>query len=123
MSKPTRWSLVYAVCVVALLVLAIACATGGQSGTGDAAVDTTGTVKMDGSVIVNMDSNISTLPDAKTDGSIVVQDAFVQPDAPPNSLFCQTNSQCTMAGQCCFAINGQGFCVNGTVILNVCFPQ
>jgi hypothetical protein len=88
MSQPTRWALVYA-CVV------VACATGGRSGGGDDVGDTKD------AAVTRLDANTMT-PDApkmKLDGG-VVQDAFVPPDAPPNSIFCSSNSQCTTAGEC-----------------------
>jgi len=115
MSQPTRWALVYAVFVVA-------CATGGSNGGGGGGDDVNG--HEDAAVNTPKDSNVSMLPDAKKmDASIPIPDAFVaMPDAA-SGPFCMNNSQCTMAGQCCFAINGNGICVNGVVIANVCFPQ
>ncbi len=123
MAKPTRWALVCAgfVCACAFV---LACATGGASGGGggDDVPD-----PHDASVNTPKDANTSMMADAPTvkmDGSIVTQDAAPpQPDAPPGSLLCSMNSQCTTAGECCFAINGQGFCVPGTVIIGQCFPQ
>ncbi|HEY5950480.1 MAG TPA: hypothetical protein VIV40_33545 [Kofleriaceae bacterium] len=110
-----------AVLVAACGALAFACATGGSSGHGSG--DDVGD-PMDAPMMSKHDASVSMLPDApKADGSVIVQDATMQPDAPPGSLFCSNNAQCTTAGQCCFAINGQGFCVNGTVVLGVCFPQ
>lgn len=114
MSQPTRWALVYAVFVVA-------CATGGANGGSGDDVN----AQDDAAVNVRMDSNVSMLPDApkvKLDGGVPIPDAFVAPDAA-SGPFCMNNSQCTMAGQCCFAINGNGICVDGVVIANVCFPQ
>ncbi len=44
-------------------------------------------------------------------------------DAPPGSLICTTNSQCTVAGQCCLTLGGaQGFCTPGTIFLGECTP-
>lgn len=123
MAKPTRWALVCAMFVCACAFV-LACATGGSSGGGGGGDDVS--EPMDAPASTQKDANVSMMTDAPmvpTDGSIVTQDATMQPDAPPNSLFCSSNAQCTNAGECCFAINGQGFCVPGTVILNVCFPQ
>jgi hypothetical protein len=121
MSKPTRWALVCAA-FIAACALVLACAKGGAT-SGDDMME-----PMDAPASTQQDANVSTMTDApaaKMDGSVVpTPDAAApQPDAPPNSLFCSSNAQCTVAGECCFAINGQGFCVPGTVILNVCFPQ
>ncbi|MGN6109373.1 MAG: hypothetical protein ACTHU0_29975 [Kofleriaceae bacterium] len=45
------------------------------------------------------------------------------PDAPPGSIFCASNAQCTNAGECCLLLGApQGFCVPGTVVLGQCFP-
>ena len=47
----------------------------------------------------------------------------VTPDAPPGSLFCSANNQCTVAGECCLTLGGsQGFCAPGTVVFGECFP-
>ena len=120
MSKPTRWSLVCAVCVVAWLVLAFACAHGGSTGgdNQDANVE----VPIDAPAMVKQDS--STMVDAKADGSVIMQDAFVPPQQDaPSGPFCMNNSQCTNAGECCIAINMVGFCAPGTVIAGICFPN
>jgi len=114
MSLPTRWALVYAVFVGA-------CATGGMNGGGGG--DDVGE-KMDAAVTAKQDARTSVTPDASgmMDASVVVQDAFVpQPDAA-SSLFCTSNSDCTNSGECCFAIQGQGLCVPGTIVLGQCFP-
>jgi hypothetical protein len=119
MSKPTRWSLVCAVSVAACGFV-FACATGGsRGGGGDDVVEIN-----DAPITTQKDANVSTMSDGpKMDSSIVIPDAAApQPDAPPGSLLCTSNSQCTTAGECCFAINGQGFCVPGTILLGQCFP-
>jgi hypothetical protein len=121
MSRPTRWSVVCAV-FVACAATVIACATGGSSnrnGGGDDVVD-----PIDAPVTTQKDANEPPPSDAPMadapkmiDGSVVVQDAAVMPDAPP-PLFCSANSDCTAPGTCCFL----SLCVNGTVILSQCFP-
>lgn len=54
----------------------------------------------------------------------VVVDAPAPPlDAPPGSLFCTANSQCTVAGECCLDLGGSmGFCTAGTIFLGECTP-
>ncbi len=118
MSKPTRWALVCVV-FVSTCVLVLACAKGGSSG-GDDMME-----PMDAPMSTQKDASVPMTdgPPVKMDAPVMTPDATVQPDAPPGSLFCSNNSQCTTAGECCFAINGQGFCVPGTVILGQCFPQ
>jgi hypothetical protein len=104
------------------LAFAFSCATGGQNGGHDASVET----PQDAAVNVKQDSSTSTLGDAPhADASVPVPDAFVpMQDAGSGSSgpFCMQNSDCTNAGECCFAINGVGFCAPGTVIAGVCFP-
>jgi hypothetical protein len=58
------------------------------------------------------------------DASVPMPDAFTPPpDAPPGSLFCTSNAQCTTAGECCVTLGGtMGFCAPGTVILGACIP-
>jgi hypothetical protein len=112
MAKPTRWAIVYAVFVGA-------CAMGGAKGDDQ-------DEPMDDAAVTRMDSDTSAVVDApkQIDASVPVNDAFVPPpDAPPNSIFCTTNSECTTAGQCCLTLGGpMGFCAPGTVILGACVP-
>lgn len=112
MSKPTRWALVYA-------WFLLACATGGRSGGDDDAGD-----RSDAAVTRHDASTITPdAPKTQLDAGIV-HDAFVPPDAPPGSIFCSSNSQCTTAGECCFTFGGSmGFCTPGTVVLGQCVPQ
>ena len=50
-------------------------------------------------------------------------DAFAPLDAPSQGLFCQTNGQCTVGGECCVTLGGpNGFCAPGTVVLGQCVP-
>jgi hypothetical protein len=119
MSKPTRWSFVCA-SLVASVGFVLACATGGSRSAGGDDDDVHD--KMDAAVSMQKDASVDDAPmtDAPkmVDGSVVVQDAAVQPDAPP-SLFCNSNAECTAAGTCCFL----SLCVPGTVILSQCFPS
>jgi hypothetical protein len=44
-------------------------------------------------------------------------------DAPPGGLFCQSNNQCTVSGECCVMVGGpDGICAPGDVILGICLP-
>jgi hypothetical protein len=120
MSKPTRWALVCAA-FVAACAFVFACATGGSRGGGGDDVN-----EINDAPPGPKDANVSMMtdgPPVKMDGGITADALPPQPDAPPSSLICSSNSQCTVSGECCFAINGQGFCVPGTVILGQCFPQ
>ncbi len=124
MSKPTRWVLVFA-SLAAACVLAVACASGGAKGSDS--VDAGDTGQQDASV-TPPDSGTTLPPDAATptpDAFVPVADAFVPPpDAPPNSIFCSANNQCTVAGECCFTFGGpMGFCTPGTIVLGQCVPQ
>lgn len=44
------------------------------------------------------------------------------PDAAPG-LFCNSNADCTVAGECCVNLGGPGFCAPGTEIGDLCLPQ
>ena len=56
-------------------------------------------------------------------GQVTSPDAALPPDAGGSSLFCQVNSQCTNAGECCLTLGGSdGFCVAGTVVFGTCVP-
>jgi len=99
-----------------------ACATGGQNG--DDKVDASTSSHQDASNVtspdaphVRMDAGVTQQQDAQ-----VVQ---VPQDAPAQSgLFCSTNSQCTVAGECCVTLGGpNGFCAPGDVVLGQCFPK
>jgi hypothetical protein len=121
MSKPTRWAFVYLVFALVGGAIIAACATGGASGGGG---DDTGQ-PMDAPMNVRMDSSVLIdAPKVKLDSGVPMADAFKPPpDAPPGSLFCTNNAQCTVAGQCCVTLGGtMGFCAPGTVLLGQCFP-
>ena len=119
MSKPTRWALVYLGFAIAAGGAVAACATGGAN-----AGDDTGD-KMDAAV-KPIDASMVTIdaPKPMVDASVPMPDAFTPPpDAPPGSLFCMSNAQCTTAGECCVTLGGtMGVCAPGTVILGQCFP-
>jgi hypothetical protein len=112
---------VYALFACACISFAFACATGGDNGNGNN--DDASVQQMDAPLTVRMDA-ATTPTDAPKDASMPPpQDAFVPPpqDAPMGP-FCSANSQCTVPGECCLMINGVGFCVPGTIVLDVCFP-
>lgn len=95
------------------------CANAGNPGAGDDMP-----AKIDASV--KRDSNTSqpdTPPpiDAAIDGQTVMIDAMI--DAGQTSLFCNGNSECTVAGECCFSLSGPGFCVPGTPFAGACIPD
>jgi hypothetical protein len=98
-----------------------ACATGGNSGGNDEPADAAVTVQRDANNVVT--------PDApRSDAGVQPQDAAVSqlPDASTGGggPFCATNSNCTVAGECCVNLGGpQGFCAPGTVVLGQCFPE
>ena len=122
MSQPTRWALVYAVVVYGVIALGFAaCAKGGSEGNGES--DASMQTQQDAPTTMQQDANTSMMPDAKVDSGTIVQDAFVPPDAPPNSIFCTMNNQCTVAGECCLTFGGpMGFCAPGTIVLGACVP-
>jgi len=121
MSRPTRWSVVCALFVGACLVLAFACATGGSDNNSDDA----STQPMDASVNVKMDSTVSTA-DAPKDAPPPPPPQDAPPPPPPQDApsgpFCTANNQCTVAGQCCLIIEGNGICLPGTIVFDICFP-
>jgi hypothetical protein len=103
--------------VVPLLLLTAACANAGGS---SPPVDSRG---------VDAPQILIDAPQVLIDAPVLVDardiDAAVPVDAPPGSnLFCTTNAQCTIAGECCLKIDSDapGFCVEGTVIIGTCLP-
>ena len=117
-----RTIIMAAVCAL----LGAACAQGGRGeGTGDdAPIDAQ---KIDASQVV-IDAPITPPQDAGQDAvPPAMIDAAVPGDAPPGSnLFCAANSQCTIAGECCFTFLGAsstGVCAAGTVVIGVCVPN
>lgn len=110
------------VCASIYVLVGIACATGGQNG-GD--IDANTSTHQDASNVVAPDA-----PKVRMDAGTTQQpqDANVSQtpqDAPTQSgPFCATNSDCTVAGECCVTLGGpQGFCGPGDVVLGQCFPQ
>jgi hypothetical protein len=117
MSKSTRRVIV---CVVSLTAsaLIVACATGGQTNSGDDQPIDAAVVQRDANTNVTIDA-----PLIRLDAGITL-DAFVPLDAPTNGLFCTANTQCTKSGECCITFGGpQGVCGAGVVILGECIPQ
>lgn len=97
----------------------IACATGGQSGSGEQADAPMSTGKYDAGVQSSFDA-----PKQPTDGPTTSNDAQVSqiPDAGSSGPFCTANAQCTTAGQCCLLLTNPGFCTTGTIVLGICTP-
>lgn len=122
MVKSIRWALVALGFAIASSGVLVACATGGANSGDD--MDDSG--KMDAAAVVRMDGSMVTIdaPAMKLDGGVTTPDApKPPPDAPPGSLFCTSNAQCTNAGECCLTF-GQpmGFCAPGTIVLGSCVP-
>ena len=100
----------------------IACATGGSGDMSSA--------QQDAAVAPRHDAANVTTADAARQDSGVGQDAQVSQiidggtGSGSGGLFCSTNSQCTVSGECCVTLGGpNGFCAPGTVVLGECFPQ
>jgi hypothetical protein len=107
----------------ALGLALVACATGGQNGSGEQADAAMSTGKHDAAVQSFLDA-----PRPATDaGTTPPGDAQVSqmPDAGSSGPFCTMNNQCTVAGECCQTFGGQfptGFCTPGTIVFGVCTP-
>lgn len=111
----------------AALATLVACAAGAEgTGSDDDPIDA---ARIDAPNNPNVDARVdapSTLPDARLiDAPSALPDAGVDlGDA--GGLFCNSNAECTIAGQCCFQLvpGSPGFCVDGTVdpILMICLP-
>ncbi len=105
---------------LAFALLAFGCATGGKEGN-DLPIDAPRMV--DGTPII-IDA-----PGTTVDAHQSVTDAPITIDAPvtmidaPSGPFCNGNAECTVAGQCCFALGGPGFCVAGTPFGSACVPD
>lgn len=121
MVKSIRWVIVAVGSALGSGGALVACATGGAN-SGD---DTDDTGKMDAAVGARMDGSMVTIdaPSMKLDGGVMPDAPTPPPDAPPGSLFCTSNAQCTNAGECCLTF-GQpmGFCAPGTIVLGSCVP-
>jgi len=109
--------------VSSIAALVAACATGGSDAGND---------RLDAAVTTRNDASAVTTTDAPRADAAVGIDAQVSqlPDAGSGSgsgssgLFCATNGDCTVAGECCVTLGGpQGFCAPGTVVLGQCFPE
>lgn len=113
------------VCVSIIAAVCAACATGGSE-SGNAGTD---------AAVSRQDASSVATPDAPRADAGTSADAQVSqlPDAGAGSgsgsgsgggLFCTTNSQCTVSGECCVTLGGpSGFCAPGTVVLGQCVPQ
>lgn len=112
------------VCVSIIAAVFAACATGGND-SGNAGTD---------AAVTGQDASSVSTPDAPRADAGTTADAQVSqlPDAGTGSgsgsgsggLFCTTNSQCTVSGECCVTLGGpSGFCAPGSVVLGQCVPQ
>jgi hypothetical protein len=103
---------------LAFALLACGCATGGKDN--DGPVDAPKAIDS---------SNVTIDAPRQIDApNMVLIDAYVPPDAfvpqdAPSGPFCNGNSECTVAGQCCFSLGGPGFCVPGTPVAGACLPD
>jgi hypothetical protein len=107
---------------LALALMVGSCANAGQPGPAGSGDDEQ--PKIDAAV--KHDSNTSqpdTPPpiDGSIDSTPIMIDAAI--DSGTTSLFCNGNSECTVAGECCFSLSGPGFCVPGQVIFGTCLPD
>jgi hypothetical protein len=108
------------VCAGMFVSLLGACATGG--GGDDPGKDTTD------AAVVGIDASTSMVPpdaSVKHDGGMMpTPDAATPAMDAGSGLFCTTNSQCTVSGECCVTLGGpNGFCAPGSVVLGQCVPQ
>ena len=106
--------------IVCVWLLA-ACATGGSNGGGGSGDQIDAAVQQDSSTVVPADAAVSA-------DAAVTHDAQTSqtPDAGSGSggLFCTSNTDCTVAGECCVNLGGPGFCAAGTPVGNsICFPD
>ena len=100
----------------AIALLACGCATGGKDG-GDGPIDAPKPID---SNQVTIDAPRMIDAPASIDAPIMI-DAMI--DAP-SGPFCNGNSECTVSGECCFALGGPGVCVPGTIpIPGTCLPN
>jgi hypothetical protein len=96
----------------------VACATGGSGASGGDDQPKVDASKQDGP---------GDGPTTPVDSPMTPVDAAPMIDAPVDSggtqLFCTSNAQCTVPGECCVDLGGpMGFCAPGTIILGECFP-
>jgi len=105
-----------------VLFVVAACARGGQSGNGDdqpAKVDAPSTQQQDANTSMTPDSSMN-----HPDASVPMVDATVPMVDAASSLFCTSNAECTVSGECCITLGGpNGFCGKGTVVFGQCVPQ
>ncbi len=103
----------------ALALMVCSCANAGNPGSGgDDMPKIDASVKHDSST-----SQPDTPPpiDASIDSQQIMIDAAI--DSGTTGPFCNGNSECTVAGECCFTLGGPGFCVPGTPFAGSCIPN
>ena len=100
------------------VALVVAVVAGGCASAGNGSDDP---VRVDAAIVRDAPATIDAAVPVDARAAI---DAPVAPlDAPPGSLFCTGNSQCTVAGECCLDLGGSmGFCTEGTIFLGECTP-
>lgn len=118
-----------AVRTIMLALLATACAQGGSSDPSDA---NNGSGTIDAKPIDAPNNPGNDAPILPTDGPVdmaMPADMMVDAVPPGSNVFCATNSQCTVSGECCFNFFGQapqGICVLGSPIIpgtETCVPD
>lgn len=101
--------------LIAIVLLAGGCATGGKDG-GDGPIDAPKAID---SRQVTIDApKVIDAPMQMIDAPI---DAMI--DAATSGGVCNGNGDCGFAGECCFTLGGPGLCVPGTPVGGSCLPN
>ena len=99
------------------LALALVCSCANAGNPGDQSKNDA-SVKRDGNT---SQPDTPTAIDSSIDGQQIMIDAAI--DSGTTGPFCNGNSECTVAGECCFSLGGPGFCVPGTPVAGSCIPN